>query len=213
MFLPKTNLGRVRRGFKRDWIWEVLYYGVFKTLSKERCCSIPYPSFVWFDLLTECKPSFFKASVSNEACKPCPKNTHPSSPGALSCPCLEGFYRAPEDPLTVACSGENIQHGILTNYPNDHLNLLVGFSFADLCRITDLFHLSCHNLQAYLHLLNHWLLPQPRWPLASWSCPGLPQETQEDALILPIVWYVSIARAVCVSPVERRCVTNPAILT
>ncbi|XP_047663313.1 ephrin type-A receptor 2 [Tachysurus fulvidraco] len=57
------------------------------------------------DTCRECKAGFFKASVSNEACNPCPENTRTSSPGALSCPCLEGFYRAPEDPLTVACSG------------------------------------------------------------------------------------------------------------
>ncbi|XP_026870349.2 ephrin type-A receptor 2 [Electrophorus electricus] len=53
----------------------------------------------------ECKPGFFKAIVSSEACEPCPKNTQPSGPGALSCPCQEGFFRALEDPLTAACSG------------------------------------------------------------------------------------------------------------
>lgn len=37
--------------------------------------------------------------------------------------------------MTAACSGENSQHGILINYPHDHLNLLVGFSFADFCYI------------------------------------------------------------------------------
>ncbi|KAL6482952.1 hypothetical protein MHYP_G00078240 [Metynnis hypsauchen] len=57
------------------------------------------------DSCQECKPGFFKASVSNEACEHCPKNTEPSSSGALSCPCLQGFYRAPNDPLTAACSG------------------------------------------------------------------------------------------------------------
>ncbi|XP_072512662.1 ephrin type-A receptor 2 [Salminus brasiliensis] len=57
------------------------------------------------DSCQECKPGFFKASLSSEACKRCPKNTQPSNPGALSCPCLQGFYRAPDDPLTAACSG------------------------------------------------------------------------------------------------------------
>uniref|UniRef100_A0AAR2L7Z2 receptor protein-tyrosine kinase n=1 Tax=Pygocentrus nattereri TaxID=42514 RepID=A0AAR2L7Z2_PYGNA len=57
------------------------------------------------DSCQECKPGFFKTSVSNEACEHCPKNTEPSSSGALSCPCLQGFYRAPNDPLTAACSG------------------------------------------------------------------------------------------------------------
>ncbi|XP_062872054.1 ephrin type-A receptor 2 [Trichomycterus rosablanca] len=56
------------------------------------------------DACQECKPGFFKASVSNEACEPCPKNTRPSSPGAATCSCLDGFYRAPDDPLTAPCS-------------------------------------------------------------------------------------------------------------
>ncbi|XP_065141885.1 ephrin type-A receptor 2 [Paramisgurnus dabryanus] len=53
----------------------------------------------------ECRPGYFKSSVSTEPCKPCPKNTQPSGPGAVSCSCMEGFYRAPEDPETAACSG------------------------------------------------------------------------------------------------------------
>uniref|UniRef100_A0A8B9LTF6 receptor protein-tyrosine kinase n=1 Tax=Astyanax mexicanus TaxID=7994 RepID=A0A8B9LTF6_ASTMX len=57
------------------------------------------------DSCQECKSGFFKASLSSEKCKQCPKNTQPSSQGALSCPCLQGFYRAPDDPLTTACSG------------------------------------------------------------------------------------------------------------
>uniref|UniRef100_A0A8C9RBD0 receptor protein-tyrosine kinase n=1 Tax=Scleropages formosus TaxID=113540 RepID=A0A8C9RBD0_SCLFO len=50
-----------------------------------------------------CQPGFFKTSVSSELCGPCPKNTQRSAPGALSCPCQEGFYRAPEDPQTAGC--------------------------------------------------------------------------------------------------------------
>ncbi|XP_048033890.1 ephrin type-A receptor 2 [Megalobrama amblycephala] len=57
------------------------------------------------DACQECQPGFFKSSVSSEACKPCPENTQPSGRGAISCSCKEGFYRAPEDPETAACSG------------------------------------------------------------------------------------------------------------
>ncbi|TRZ02472.1 hypothetical protein DNTS_030296, partial [Danionella cerebrum] len=53
----------------------------------------------------ECQTGFFKSSVSTDACKPCPENTQPSGPGAKYCPCKDGFYRAPEDPLASACSG------------------------------------------------------------------------------------------------------------
>ncbi|XP_030625981.1 ephrin type-A receptor 2 [Chanos chanos] len=57
------------------------------------------------DACQECQPGFFKASVSSEACKPCPENTQPSGSGSLACPCMEGFFRAPEDPQSAACSG------------------------------------------------------------------------------------------------------------
>ncbi|KAJ8395151.1 hypothetical protein AAFF_G00036070 [Aldrovandia affinis] len=52
----------------------------------------------------ECRPGFFKASVTAGLCEPCPKNTRLSTPGSLSCECSEGFYRAPEDPRTAACT-------------------------------------------------------------------------------------------------------------
>uniref|UniRef100_A0A673M561 receptor protein-tyrosine kinase n=1 Tax=Sinocyclocheilus rhinocerous TaxID=307959 RepID=A0A673M561_9TELE len=57
------------------------------------------------DACQECQPGFFKSSVSSEACKLCPENTQPSGPGAISCTCKDGFYRAPEDPETATCSG------------------------------------------------------------------------------------------------------------
>uniref|UniRef100_A0A671PXE0 receptor protein-tyrosine kinase n=1 Tax=Sinocyclocheilus anshuiensis TaxID=1608454 RepID=A0A671PXE0_9TELE len=57
------------------------------------------------DACQECQPGFFKSSVSSEACKLCPENTQPSGPGAISCTCKDGFYRAPEDPKTATCSG------------------------------------------------------------------------------------------------------------
>ncbi|XP_035239394.1 ephrin type-A receptor 2 isoform X2 [Anguilla anguilla] len=56
------------------------------------------------DACQECQPGFFKESVSTEPCQPCPENTEQSAPGALSCQCKTGFYRAPEDPQTAACS-------------------------------------------------------------------------------------------------------------
>ncbi|KAG7477590.1 hypothetical protein MATL_G00071210 [Megalops atlanticus] len=56
------------------------------------------------DSCQACPPGYFKASVSSKMCEPCPKNTKASSSGALSCPCREGFYRAPTDEHTVACS-------------------------------------------------------------------------------------------------------------
>lgn len=53
----------------------------------------------------ECPQGFFKADASGDKCEPCPANTQKQGTGASSCPCLEGFYRAPMDPETGLCSG------------------------------------------------------------------------------------------------------------
>ncbi|KAM3872513.1 ephrin type-A receptor 2 [Diretmus argenteus] len=57
------------------------------------------------DTCQECQPGFFKASASGEMCKPCPAHTQRLGSGALVCPCVDGFYRAPGDPPTGPCSG------------------------------------------------------------------------------------------------------------
>ncbi|XP_030584866.1 ephrin type-A receptor 2a [Archocentrus centrarchus] len=56
------------------------------------------------DSCQACKPGYFKPSVSNELCQVCPDNTKPSVAGASECLCEEGFFRAPSDPPTSACS-------------------------------------------------------------------------------------------------------------
>uniref|UniRef100_A0A4W5P227 receptor protein-tyrosine kinase n=1 Tax=Hucho hucho TaxID=62062 RepID=A0A4W5P227_9TELE len=56
------------------------------------------------DSCQACTPGSFKDSVSSEFCEVCPENTEPSTAGALLCPCMEGFYRSPSDPLMSACS-------------------------------------------------------------------------------------------------------------
>ncbi|GLD51554.1 ephrin type-A receptor 2 [Lates japonicus] len=53
----------------------------------------------------ECQPGFFKAAASSDKCEPCPANTQGPDSGALFCPCMDGFYRAPNDPPTGPCSG------------------------------------------------------------------------------------------------------------
>ncbi|MEQ2167566.1 hypothetical protein GOODEAATRI_005375 [Goodea atripinnis] len=57
-------------------------------------------------VLAECKPGFFKAETSSEKCEPCPANTQGQEPGALFCPCMNGFYRADTDPINGPCSGK-----------------------------------------------------------------------------------------------------------
>lgn len=55
----------------------------------------------------ECQPGFFRAATSGDKCEPCPTNTQSLDSGALFCPCVHGFYRAPNDPLTGPCSGNH----------------------------------------------------------------------------------------------------------
>ncbi|KAB5584046.1 hypothetical protein PHYPO_G00102890 [Pangasianodon hypophthalmus] len=51
-----------------------------------------------------CDGGYYKSSDSSQPCEVCPANTQHSGPGALQCPCLEGFYRAATDPSSAPCS-------------------------------------------------------------------------------------------------------------
>ncbi|XP_034027847.1 ephrin type-A receptor 2 [Thalassophryne amazonica] len=57
------------------------------------------------DTCQECQPAFFKATASSDTCEPCPANSQRLGSGASVCPCMDGFYRAPDDPPTGPCSG------------------------------------------------------------------------------------------------------------
>uniref|UniRef100_A0A8C2MJ48 Ephrin type-A receptor 2 n=1 Tax=Cricetulus griseus TaxID=10029 RepID=A0A8C2MJ48_CRIGR len=56
------------------------------------------------DACQACSPGFFKSEASESACLACPEHTLPSSEGATSCQCEEGYFRAPEDPLSMPCT-------------------------------------------------------------------------------------------------------------
>uniref|UniRef100_A0A6G1RGC9 receptor protein-tyrosine kinase n=1 Tax=Hypotaenidia okinawae TaxID=2861861 RepID=A0A6G1RGC9_9GRUI len=51
-----------------------------------------------------CPPGSFKATVSPDGCQPCPPHTLPSPAAATTCPCQDGFFRAPEDPPEDPCT-------------------------------------------------------------------------------------------------------------
>ncbi|NXA59397.1 EPHA2 protein, partial [Mohoua ochrocephala] len=51
-----------------------------------------------------CPPGTFKAAVSSGGCQPCPPHTLPAPAAAAACPCEDGFFRAPEDPLEHPCT-------------------------------------------------------------------------------------------------------------
>ncbi|XP_077054166.1 ephrin type-A receptor 2a isoform X2 [Siphateles boraxobius] len=56
------------------------------------------------DSCKTCEPGYYKNTDSSQPCEACPDNTKRSGRGALLCPCLEGFYRAPTDPDSAPCS-------------------------------------------------------------------------------------------------------------
>lgn len=79
-------------------VWEVVV--VFVWLIIDHKCFV----------FAECQPGFFKAEMSSSnKCERCPANTQELTQGALFCPCENGFYRAPKDPVTGPCSGEDVQ--------------------------------------------------------------------------------------------------------
>ncbi|XP_051561850.1 ephrin type-A receptor 2a isoform X3 [Myxocyprinus asiaticus] len=51
-----------------------------------------------------CEPGYYKSTDFSQPCEVCPDNTQRSGRGALLCPCLEGFFRAPTDPSSASCS-------------------------------------------------------------------------------------------------------------
>ncbi|KAJ1065031.1 hypothetical protein K5549_005840 [Capra hircus] len=51
-----------------------------------------------------CSPGFFKPEASESPCLECPAHTLPSSEGATTCECEDGYFRAPQDPLSLPCT-------------------------------------------------------------------------------------------------------------
>nr|AAA82113.1 receptor-protein tyrosine kinase [Mus musculus] len=56
------------------------------------------------DACRACSPGFFKSEASESPSLECPEHTLPSTEGATSCQCEEGYFRAPEDPLSMSCT-------------------------------------------------------------------------------------------------------------
>ncbi|KAM7247953.1 hypothetical protein CapIbe_001906 [Capra ibex] len=56
------------------------------------------------DTCQACSPGFFKPEASESPCLECPAHTLPSSEGATTCECEDGYFRAPQDPLSLPCT-------------------------------------------------------------------------------------------------------------
>ncbi|XP_069623665.1 ephrin type-B receptor 4 isoform X3 [Ranitomeya imitator] len=53
---------------------------------------------------TVCLPGYFKPNVGELSCQMCPQNSLSTTAGATACICKVGYYRAPGDPITAACT-------------------------------------------------------------------------------------------------------------
>ncbi|CAD7678346.1 unnamed protein product [Nyctereutes procyonoides] len=56
------------------------------------------------DACQACSPGFFKSEASESPCLECPMHTVLSSEGATFCDCEEGYFRAPQDLLSMPCT-------------------------------------------------------------------------------------------------------------
>lgn len=54
-----------------------------------------------------CPRGFYRHSPETKRCLKCPPNSSSSATGATACPCNLGFYRAPTESQSVACTRES----------------------------------------------------------------------------------------------------------
>ncbi|KTG45777.1 hypothetical protein cypCar_00015896 [Cyprinus carpio] len=51
-----------------------------------------------------CRPGFYKASSGNVKCSKCPPHSYTHQEGATHCDCEKNYFRAEDDPVSMACS-------------------------------------------------------------------------------------------------------------
>ena len=56
--------------------------------------------------LSECPEGTFSAVVSNGPCETCPANSEGTGTGLTLCPCLQNYYRAPNEEPSLPCTRE-----------------------------------------------------------------------------------------------------------
>ena len=53
-----------------------------------------------------CQEGTYKSVKGNSDCNDCPDNSYSASPGSVSCQCLYGYYRAPDENAALSCTGK-----------------------------------------------------------------------------------------------------------
>ena len=59
-----------------------------------------------FSFFTECPVGTFSDSVSNSVCQSCPANSEATQPGLTKCPCVQTYYRVPDEGAGENCTRE-----------------------------------------------------------------------------------------------------------
>ena len=85
--------------------------GLISLLHMNTCCtSLHLLNAGWYFLsyfFTVCPVGTFSDSVSNSACRSCPANSGATHPGLTECPCVQTYYRAPDEGAREACKRES----------------------------------------------------------------------------------------------------------
>ena len=60
----------------------------------------------FFSPFPECPEGTFSGVVSNGPCETCPANSEGTGTGLTLCPCLQNYYRAPNEEPSLPCTRE-----------------------------------------------------------------------------------------------------------
>ena len=61
-------------------------------------------------------------SVSNDPCESCPANTET---GLAECPCIQNYYRAPDEKANVSCASEFLKNQLQHKYYTSGMALAI----------------------------------------------------------------------------------------
>ena len=54
----------------------------------------------------------YSDGVSNDPCKSCPANSEATETGLAECPCIQNYYRAPDEKANVSCASEFLKNQV-----------------------------------------------------------------------------------------------------
>ena len=71
----------------------------------------------------------YSDGVSNDLCESCPAKSEATETGLAECPCIQNYYRAPDEKANVSCASEflknRVQHRKYIRYGSCHTAFLI----------------------------------------------------------------------------------------